>query len=242
MKKWLLKIIITFFPFSIYAIGGFGLNIPVSAFAVDPTSSDLNIDILGNSTKVGQIDRFGFENAYGVGGYLYIDIIPFVDIDAEVNLTGNAYDFSFKNDAMDLAGIVPDTLGFAWFSGNAYITIQKSIFKLGIPFLAKAKLYGGLGFNQHTSTPFIDQEMMQSFVTNENGETDLQNGEFDSAALEDYLSENLIESSGLHFQVGLQLRLLTFDVFTFYRYTLASDVIPEANGFSSLNLRLGLGI
>jgi hypothetical protein len=143
---------------------------------------------------------------------------------------------------MDLAGIVPDTLGFAWFSGNTYITIQKSIFKLGIPFLAKAKLYGGLGFNQHTSTPFINQEMMESFVTNENGETDLQNGEFDSAALEDYLSENLIEASGLHFQAGLQLRLLTFDVFTFYRYTLASDVIPEANGFSSLNLRLGLGI
>ena len=57
-----------------------------------------------------------------------------------------------------------------------------------------------------------------------------------------YLSENLIESSGLHFQAGLQLRLLTFDLFTFYRYTLASDVVPDANGFSSLNIRLGLGI
>ena len=154
----------------------------------------------------------------------------------------NVYDFSFKNDAMDIANVEPDTLGFAWVSGNMYLTIQKSIFKLGIPFLAKAKLYGGLGLNQHTSTPFIDQDMMESFVTNEDGETDLQNGEFDSAALEDYLADNLIESSGLHFQAGLQLRLLTFDVFTFYRYTMASDVIPDANGFSSLNFRLGLGI
>ena len=242
MKKMLLKTIITFLPFSIYAIGGFGLNVPISSFTVDPSSSDLTIDVLGSSTKVGQIDRFGFQNAYGLGGYLYIDMIPFIDLDVEVNAMGNRYDFSFKNDAMDLANVEPDTLGFAWVSGNMYLTIQKSIFKLGIPFLAKAKLYGGLGLNQHTSTPFIDQDMMESFVTNEDGETDLQNGEFDSDALEDYLTDNLIESSGLHFQAGLQLRLLTFDVFTFYRYTMAADVIPDANGFGSLNIRRGLGI
>ena len=85
MKKMLLKIIITFLPLSIYAIGGFGLNVPISTFTVDPSSSDLTIDVLGSSTKVGQIDRFGFENAYGIGGYLYIDMIPFIDLDVEVN-------------------------------------------------------------------------------------------------------------------------------------------------------------
>ena len=31
--------------------------------------------------------------------------------------------------------------------------------------------------NRHSSTPFIDQKMMESFVKNANGETDLQNGE-----------------------------------------------------------------
>ena len=124
MKKMLLKIITTFLPFSIYAIGGFGLNVPITTFTVDPSSSDLTIDVL----KVGQIDRFGFENAYGIGGYLYIDMIPFLDLDVEVNGMGNVYDFSFKNDAMDLANVEPDTLGFAWVSGNMYLTIQKSIF------------------------------------------------------------------------------------------------------------------
>ena len=96
--------------------------------------------------------------------------------------------------------------------------------------------------NRHSSTPFIDQKMMESFVKNANGETDLQNGSFDSEALEDYLSDNLIESTGFHLQTGLQFRLLTFDLFAFYRYTMASDVIPESSGFSSFNLRLGLGI
>ena len=80
MKKMLLKTIITFLPFSIYAIGGFGLNVPISSFTVDPSSSDLNIDVLGSSTKVGQIDRFGFQNAYGLGGYLYIDTVSYTHL------------------------------------------------------------------------------------------------------------------------------------------------------------------
>ena len=155
---------------------------------------------------------------------------------------GNLYDFSFVNDAMELANQTPDTLTFAYVSANSYLTIQKSIFKLGIPFLAKAKLYAGAGMNRHGSTPFIDQKMMESFVKNANGETDLQNGSFDSEALEDYLSDNLIESTGFHLQTGLQFRLLTFDLFAFYRYTMASDVIPGSSGFSSFNFRLGLGI
>ena len=242
MKKLYLKIILAIIPLSIFAIGGFGLNIPYSTFTVDPSSSDLTIDALDNNLKVGQIDRYGFENAYGFGGYAYIDIIPFIDLDIDVNFMGNLYDFSFINNGMEALGVKPDTLNFAFFTGNSYLTIQKSIFKLGIPFLAKAKLYGGAGLNQHASAPFIDQEMMEAFVINENGETDLENGEFDSAALETYLSENLIESSGLHIQTGLQFRLLTFDFFAFYRYTIASDVIPDNKGFSSLNFRLGLGI
>ena len=243
MKKLYFKIILAIIPLSIFAIGGFGLNVPYSTFTVEPSSSDLIVDILGNSTKVGQIDRFGFENAYGLGGYAYVDMIPFIDLDIDVNFMGNIYDFSFFNDAItSSSSLSPDTLEFAFFTGNAYLTVQKSIFKLGIPFLAKAKLSAGAGLNRHTSTPFIDQEMMEAFVTDENGETDLQNGEFNSDALKDYLSENLLESNGLHIQTGLQFRLLTFDLFAFYRYTIASDVIPENKGFSSLNLRLGLGI
>ena len=241
MKKYLFKIFIII-PVSAFSIGGFGLNIPYSSFVVDQSSSDLKIDILGQMEKVGQIDRFGFENAYGFGGYLYLDIIPFIDIDVDINLIGNLYDFSFVNDAMELANQTPDTLTFAYVSSNSYLTIQKSIFKLGIPFLAKAKLYAGAGMNRHSSTPFIDQKMMESFVKNANGETDLQNGSFDSEALEDYLSDNLIESTGFHLQTGLQFRLLTFDLFAFYRYTMVSDVIPESSGFSSFNFRLGLGI
>ena len=84
--------------------------------------------------------------------------------------------------------------------------------------------------------------MMESVVLDEDGNTDLAEGEFDSDALIDYLEKNMFEATGVHFQGGLQFRLLTFDLFAYYRYTIAKDVVPGNAGFSSMNMRLGLGI
>ena len=240
MKKFFIGIMIVVLPTSIFAIGGLGLSVGQATFTVDASSSDLTIEGIG---KVGQIDHHGFENGFSIGGYLYLDIIPVVDLDIEVNGMANGYDFSFYNDAMMALDVAkPDTFGFAYAAANTYITIQKPVFKLGIPFLAKAKLYAGAGFNQHVATPLIDQKMMESFVLDAEGNADLQNGEFDSAALETWMEDNAIEATGLHFQAGLQFRLLTFDLFAYYRYTIAKDIVPGNNGFGSVNLRLGLGI
>jgi len=240
MKKFFIGITLYVLPISVFAIGGLGLSLGQATFTVDASSSDLTIEGIG---KVGQIDHHGFENGFSIGGYLYLDIIPVVDLDIEVNGMANVYDFSFYNDAMmDLGVAKPDTFGFAYAAANTYITIQKPVFKLGIPFLAKAKLYAGAGFNQHVATPLIDQEMMESFVVDAEGNADLQSGEFDSAALETWMEDNAIEAKGLHFQAGLQFRLLTFDLFAYYRYTIAKDIVPGNDGFGSVNLRLGLGI
>ena len=239
MKKILIGIMIAVLPTSVFAIGGFGLSVGQAIFTVADSSSDLMV----NDLKVGQLDHHGFDNGLSFAGYLYLDIIPVVDLDIEVNAMGNLYDFSFYNEAMVNLGVAePDTFAFAFASANTYITIQKPVFELGIPFLAKAKLYAGAGLNKHAATPLIDQEMMESFVVDADGNADLQNGEFDSAALETYLKDNLNKATGLHFQAGLQFRLLTFDFFTYYRYTIAKDIVPGNNGFGSVNLRLGLGI
>lgn len=239
MKKLILTILLIALPTSMFAIGGLGLSVGSGTFTVDPSSSDLTV----GEVKVGQIDHHGFENGFAIGGYLYLDIIPFIDIDVEVNAMGNLYDFSFYNNAMVDAGVAePDTFSFGFASANSYFTVQKKIFGLGIPFLAKAKLYAGAGINQHASTPFINQEMMESVVLDADGNPDLENGEFDSDALKDYLKDNNNETTGLHVQAGIHFRLLTFDAMAYYRYTIAEEVVPGNNGFSSVNLRLGLGI
>jgi|TARA_Y100000310_G_scaffold86863_1_gene83742 hypothetical protein len=222
------------------AFAGFGLSVNGTSLTVAPSTSPLTFE----NEQVGEFIHYGFENGGGIGGYLYLDFIPVVDIDVEFNLFGNLYDFSLQNGTdYSSDGIVePEKLEFVYAAGNAYVTIQKPLYDLNIPFLAEAKLYAGLGFNTHTATPMIDQEMLEAVVTDTDGVTDLGDGEFDSAALEEYLVDNVATASGFHFQVGAQLHLLTFDIFAYYRYTMAKDMIPGNDGFSSLNLRFGLGI
>ena len=233
MKKYLIITLLAVLPSSIFAIAGLGLSVNQSLFSVGSSSSLLLVEVPGlDPMEVGNFTHHGFENGAGIGGYLYLDIIPVIDLDVEFNVVGNLYNFSFLNPVSNL-----DSVQFAYAAANTYITIQKSVFDLGIPFLARANLYAGLGYNQHVGTPMIDQEMLTTVVGG-----NIETGEIDEDALIDYLKENKLEATGFHVQAGLQMHLLTFDVFAYYRYTMAKDVIPGNNGFGSFNVRFGFGI
>ena len=232
------KIIQTFLPIfilssQVFAIAGFGINLNKSMFSIDKSTSPLLIDnpAGGDLLNVGSFTQNSFNNGYGVGGYLYIDAIPVVDIDIEGSIIGSLYDFSFAN--------AVDTVNqqFGWADASGYITLQKKIFKLSIPLLAKAKLSAGIGINNHTSTPMINQNMLMAVIPG----GDLENGNLDPDELITYLDDNKISASGFHIQAGLQFKLLILDSFLFYRHVIAEDVIPGAKGFGSLNLRLGMG-
>ena len=233
MKKYLIITLLAVLPSSIFAIAGLGLSVNQSLFSVGSSSSPLLVEVPGlDPMEVGSFTHHGFENGAGIGGYLYLDIIPVIDLDVEFNVVGNLYNFSFINPVSNL-----DSVQFAYAAANTYITIQKSVFDLGIPFLARANLYAGFGYNQHVGTPMIDQEMLTTVVGG-----NIETGEIDEDALIDYLKENKLEATGFHVQAGLQMHLLTFDVFAYYRYTMAKDVVPGNNGFGSFNVRFGFGI
>jgi hypothetical protein len=230
MKKFLIGIMIAVLPTSIFAIGGFGLSVNSSTFSVDAGSSDLMVE----GIKVGSFSYDGFENGGGIGGYLYLDIIPVVDLDIEYNITGNEYNFIFEN-----AVTTSETQKFVFAAGSMFITIQKSVFDLGIPFLAKAKLYGGLGMNTNVSTPMVNQEMLESVF---GGASNLENGAYDYEAVADYLTDNAVETSGFHIDAGIFFKVLTFSGSVYYRQVMADGAIPGNKGFGSMNFRLGLGI
>ena len=233
MKKYLIITLLAVLPSSIFAIAGLGLSVNQSLFSVGASSSPLLVEVPGlDPMEVGSFTHHGFENGAGIGGYLYLDIIPVIDLDVEFNVVGNLYNFSFINPVSNL-----DSVQFAYAAANIYITIQKSVFYIGIPFLARANLYAGLGYNQHVGTPMINQEMLTTVVGG-----NIETGEIDEDALIDYLKKNKLEATGVHVQAGLQMHLLTFDVFAYYRYTMAKDVIPGNNGFGSFNVRFGFGI
>ena len=231
MKKFLIGIIIVALSSTVFAIGGLGLSVNSSSFSVEAGSSDLMFE----DVKVGSFAYDGFENGGGIGGYLYLDIIPVVDLDIEYNFTGNVYNFTFKNATI----AEPETQEFAFAAGSMFITLQKPVFDLGIPFLAKAKLYGGLGINKNVSTPLVNQEMLEAVF---GGASNLESGEYDYTAVTDYLKENAVETSGFHIDAGVFFKVLTFSGAVYYRQVIAEDVIPGKKGYSSMNFRLGIGI
>ena len=231
MKK-LIQILLPIFIINsqVLAIAGFGLHLDRSMYSVAESTTPLTV----GGMDVASITQHGFDNGYGIGGYLYVDAIPVVDLDIEVIMLVSPYDFSFvQNDV-----VAVDKEQFGWVSGSGYFTLQKKLFKLSIPLLAKAKLSAGAGMNVHSSIPMISQDMMASVM---GGEDNLASGSLDTDELITYLKDNKVSDTGFHIQTGLQFKILMLDSFLYYRQVFADNVIPDAKGFGSLNLRLGMG-
>ena len=232
MKK-LIQILLPIFIINsqVLAIAGFGLHLDRSMYSVAESTTPLTV----GGVDVARITQHGFDNGYGIGGYLYVDAIPVVDLDIEVIMLVSPYEFSFFQTNV-VAADKPESIG--WAAGSGYFTLQKKLFKLSIPLLAKAKLSAGAGMNVHSSIPMISQDMMASVM---GGEDNLASGSLDTDELIIYLKDNKVSDTGFHIQTGLQFKILMLDSFLYYRQVFADNVIPGAKGFGSLNLRLGMG-
>ena len=227
MKKILSLFTFLLFISQAYSIAGFGLQVGQSMFSVEENSPTMSNELL-------LLTNGAFENANNIGGYLYLDVIPVVDIEVDFSAQANTYNIQFENDSGPM-----DPLDFGWASTDLYFTVRKKLFGFKIPFIAKAKLFAGGGYNTHTTTPLASEDMITDLLGGDinNDVSNLDN------SLEDYLSDsdNYLTSSGYHLQGGLQFKLFLLDTFVFYRQVFVEDVIPDAKGFGSLNLRIGMG-
>ena len=212
----------------LFAIAGFGLQMGQSTFSVKESFPDMSVPGV-------ELTNGAFDNADNIGGYLYLDILPVIDLEVDFNVKWNKYDILFSNNFGSM-----EPINFGWASSDVYFTVRKKIIGIGIPFLAKAKLFAGGGYNTHLSTPLANEQMVTELL---GGDIDGDVSNLDKT-LEDYMTneDNYISSSGFHLQGGLQFKLLMIDSFLFYRQVFVEDVIPNAKGFGSLNLRLGMGI
>ena len=212
-----------------FAIGGFGLNLNQGIYSVSKSKDTLKV----LNQNVGIIEHHGLNNGYGLGGYLYVDALPFVDIDLEAIVHFSEYKYSFKNQVMEV-----NNKSLAWTDFAFYGTLNKKIIKLSIPFIAKAKFSAGIGLNNHISTPMINQSMFEAVL---GGPDNLSDGELDVNEFSEYLKDNKISSTGFHLQTGIQFKLLMIDSFIFYRHVFVDDLLTDINNFGSINLRLGMG-
>ncbi len=208
-----------------YSIGGLGIQLGQGIATIE--SSEFIEDYATLATSE-------FSNPYLVGGHLYIDAIPFIDLEADIGLIAQQYDFNFTNNIGSLG-----PYNFGWASTSIYITAKKSILDFTIPILAKAKLLVGGGYNQHAVTPLITMDLMRELL---GGDLNSSLDEVGEEDIIEFLKENKIDASGFHVQAGLQFKILVLDSFLFYRHTFAEDVIPSLSNYGTINFRIGYGI
>jgi len=208
------------------AIGGIGIQLGQGAFTVASTE---DVDETGFIT----VTTGEFANPLNLGVYLYLDVLPIVDLEADIQLTASEYDFEFTN-ALGTAG----PYNGYWGGVSTHITVRKEIFGLGIPFLGGGNLFAGGGYNMHTFAPLADLSLVESLMGDLTEEPT-----FSEDDLVDFVNENKIDKSGFHVQAGFQFKLLMIDTFVFYRVSFGEfeDIVGDES-FGSLNIRLGLGI
>lgn len=177
-----------------------------------------------------------FEKPRGLGVFLYIDAVPFIDLEASFEAVGQQYDFQLGNMFANL------DQRFLWGRLSCYVTLSRKLFNFGIPLLGSITVFPGGGINYHNVLPLVSINILEEFIV-DNLQTEV-NAEVLRGRLIDYFRENRIRASGYHFQLGMLVKLLSFNVFANYRLTQGTDIVPGSNSgtFSSLQLGLALGL
>ena len=231
------KLIQSFLPIfilssQVFAIAGFGAY---GDFDLLKYPAGISGDISGYG-----VEYKGFDNARGFGFLFYIDAIPIVDLEADIEFVGNLYEYTPY-----LAGIPLASEDLPWGRVSTYVTIRKEILGLSIPLLAKAQLYGGLGFNKHKVVPIMTADVIKDALGGDDLEAALKLFQADTEEgakdLAKSMLDNVEDVSGFHLQAGVRGKLLMFNAFVNARYTIA-DVIPDKSGYPSLWVGLAIGI
>ena len=77
MKKYISTFLFIVLPTGLFAIAGFGLQVAQGQMKVEES-------ILGGADIPGvTLTNGAFENAFGIGAFLYIDIIPVIDLELD---------------------------------------------------------------------------------------------------------------------------------------------------------------
>ena len=226
-KTLLIGIVLAVLPFnSASAIIGFGIQGGQSIFSVGAkTLEDLNAFATVNTGP--------FENSNNIGIYLYLDIIPFIDLEVDASIVGQEYDFTFGN---RLGNVGP--IKAVWAGSSIYFTARRKIVGFELPILGGAQLFAGGGYNTHIFAPITNLDMVLKLMGGDLGVTP----EFSEDEFVDFVKENKIDKTGFHIQGGLKFQLMMLDGFLFYRQTIGDfEDVLDAKTYGSMNLRLGFG-
>lgn len=205
-----------------FSIGGFGVYAVSDNFTID--SYEQNFTFLGQDLV--SMTRTEMAKPFGLGGFIYIDAIPFIDLEANFEIAGQNYDFTW-----DVAGQQSETFEVAWIRSALYLTARKKVFGMGLPMFGGIRMNVGGGVNFQASVPLVDRDFMESFLESADAEIDI-----------DDIIDETSTNTGFHLQAGCQVKLLFLNLFVNGRYTIVKDVIPDKDGYLSFWAGIAFGI
>ena len=197
---------------SLYAIlGGIGLHLSQDSFTTDQES--FNYESIS-------ITRDAIDSPIGGGAFVYLTVIPFIDFEAGVSLTGAEYSYVFNGEDGPAMGIAK----FGW-----YLSAQRPVFKF-----PTIRMYVGGGINGSTHTKIVSYET-------------LVDGGIDTDRLNDleYLEDKLgVTNTGGHVELGGRFKppIIPFSINANARYHIIKDVFPGENGYLSLSMGVAFAI
>ena len=235
MKKY---ITILFLITQIFAFAGVGVYGSLDMFSTTPeASTDANTGITEETQSL--------DSGISGGWFVYIDFLPIIDLELSVEGGGNIYDANITSSTINT--VLPE---IPWTRISGYFTIRKKLIGASIPFLAKVQVYAGAGPNMHWTSPTVTTDLLLDAFSGQTLEQisnldftdneDVENENVD--LLIDYAAENMIETTGIHLQLGAQAKVLIANMFINARYTIAKDVVPGTSGFPSLWVGFAVGL
>ncbi len=216
------------------AFVGFGLNIIQDQGSISSSTEDK-----AGSLATARMIREGFTGGVGIGGYLYLDFIPVIDLELDFEAVGNTYKFNFQS--IPTTGPTTETgyVDFVWVRTSTYVTARKELFDGTIPIFGGVKLHAGGGLNFHKAFPLTSITMMETLLGSEIYDS-IDNSSAMEDKIVDYINDNVESTTGIHLQAGVQLKLLFLDSFVNYRYTIGKTY-EGSSGYGTLQIKMGIG-
>ncbi len=159
----------------------------------------------------------------GFGGYVYVDVMPFIDVEAGFDVLGKtsfAYDVNGNNGKISL----PQKAGW-------YIGVQRKIIKLPM-----VKFYYGAGISQNKIVPELTEEYILGF--------DLENEQYSSASVLKAVENDMKYKTGFFLELGARAKpwIIPISVNAKLRYNFLKDVVLNKNSYLSVMIGAGYAL
>ena len=202
---------------SLYAIlGGVGLN-----FSQDSFTLDAETFTNGELSSI-PIIRTEISAPIGLGGFAYLTVIPFIDLEAGATLTVSTYEYSFTDPVNGEKELELGLGKFTW-----HLSAQRPLLKLPM-----IRMYAGAGVNGSKYTKIVSEDLVNGLSS-------------DCFNDQDCMKEELAgDATGMHLEAGARFKppILPFSLNVNARYNIVKDIAPDSDGFLTISVGAAFAI